>query len=102
MVPKLDEDKPDYNFIAYTQSIPDPMKYELAQLVIRNSNMRIRNMLELVEEELDDPFIPDKWIYHKNWGLNKVLHYIRNENDNLRKEDEIVAAFDYKFMIKAF
>lgn len=50
MVPKLDEDKPDYNFIAYTQSIPDPMKYELAQLVIRNSNVRIRNMLEHGEE----------------------------------------------------
>jgi hypothetical protein len=88
IIPKPDEEMLDSTFMAYTHSITDPVIYELMHLVIRNSKVRIRDMHELVETEQDDPIIPDKWIYHKNWNLDKVLNYIRNENDVLRKEDD--------------
>jgi hypothetical protein len=94
MADNFDEDRPDINLIAYLESIPNPIIYELMQLVLRSNKVRIRIMHELVEAELDDPFTPDKWIYHKNWKLNKVLDYISNSYDESRKEDEIEEEFD--------
>jgi hypothetical protein len=78
-----------YDKLEYLQSAGnDLFENCIIQLVFRSSKVRIRTMCELVEEGLDDPFVPVEWIYHKNWKLNDVLNYIKEENDDLRKEDE--------------
>jgi hypothetical protein len=82
----MDADAPDLVLIEYIGSIPDPIIYELIQLIVRSNKVRIRTMHELVEAGLDDPFIPDKWIYHKDWRLDEVLDYIRKELDWYRQK----------------
>jgi hypothetical protein len=81
------EEIPDTTLLAEVESIEDHLLYELTHLVLRSSKVRIRYMDELEESELD-PFIPNKWIYHKDAPLEDVLNYIRSENRMFRKEDE--------------
>lgn len=78
----------NYDKLAYLQSeAGDPFMYDLIQLIVRNDKVRIRMMKEIIEAEQDDPYMPDEWIYHKDLKLSDVLKYIRNDLDDLRKED---------------
>ena len=45
-------------------------------------------MHELEEAELDDPILPNKWIYHKDAPLKNVLNYILHEYEMFKNEDE--------------
>jgi hypothetical protein len=84
-----DEESPDTSLVQYMQSAHDPLIYEVMQLVVRNHKIRIRTMHELEDIGQEDPIMPNKWIYHKDLSLNKVLKYIVDHNDTLRKEDEM-------------
>jgi hypothetical protein len=88
-----DEERPDLDLLVDMQSIEDPITYELAQLVLRSDQVRIRTMHELEEAGLEDPILPNKWIYHKDSDLNEVLEYIVNEYDSFRMEDE----YEYEY-----
>jgi hypothetical protein len=61
---------------------------ELMKLVIVNDKVIVRDMKELREAELDDPYSSDNWIYHEDWKLEDVINYVREENDMFRIEDE--------------
>jgi hypothetical protein len=83
-----DEESPDTSLLQYMQSAPDPLIYDLMQLVVRNHKIRIRTMHELEDIEQEDLIMPNKWIYHKDLSLSKMKKYIVDYNDTLRKEDE--------------
>jgi hypothetical protein len=65
-------------------------------LVVRNKRVRIREMRELEEINQEDPFLPNKWMYHDEWDLGEVLNYIRQYNDRLRQEDELEDSVDFR------
>jgi hypothetical protein len=67
---------PDTTLIAQVESIEDPLIYQLTHLVLRSSKVRIKTMSELEETELEDPILPNKWIYHKDTQLKDVIKYI--------------------------
>lgn len=46
-------------------------------------------MRELEEAELEDPVMPNKWIYHKDTPIKDVLKYILREYDMFKNEDEM-------------
>jgi hypothetical protein len=46
-------------------------------------------MHELEDAELEDPIMPNKWIYHKDTPLKDVLKYILHEYERLKNEDEL-------------
>ena len=79
---------PDTTLIAEVESIEDPLIYQLTHLVLRNNKVRIKTMNELEEAELEDPVLPNKWIYHKDVPLKDVLNYILHENEMFKNEDE--------------
>ena len=67
----------------------EPLIDELTQLVLRSKKVRIRRMHEIEEAVLEDPLLPNTWIYHKDSDLKQVLDDIFNEYDSFRIEDEI-------------
>jgi hypothetical protein len=84
-----DEEYPDTSLLEYMQSVADPLICELMQLVVRSHKIRIRTMHELEVIGQEDPWMPNKWIYHKDLSLEKVLKHIVDFNDMFRKEDEM-------------
>jgi len=54
----------------------------------RSNKARIRKMHEIEQAELDDPVMPNKWIYHKDAPLKNVLNYILHEYEMFRNEDD--------------
>ena len=46
-------------------------------------------MHEIEEAGLEDPLLPNTWIYYKDSDLKQVLDDIVNEYDSFRIEDEI-------------
>jgi hypothetical protein len=76
--------------LVYLQTRPDgcPLIYDLKQLVVRHNRIIARNLHELVKAEQYDPYMPNDWIYHKDWNEKDVLNYVGNYSDSLRKEDE--------------
>lgn len=57
---EIDKDFPDSSLLVHIQSSDDPLIYELMQLVVRNSKVRIREMVELAEFGQEDPCSPNK------------------------------------------
>ena len=84
-----DQEIPDTTLLAHVESIEDPLIYQLTHLVLRSNKVRIRKMHELEEAELDDPILPNKWIYHKHAPLKNVLNYILHEYEMFKNEDEM-------------
>ena len=84
-----DQEIPDTTLLAHVESIEDPLIYQLTHLVLRSNKVRIRKMHELEEAELDDPILPNKWIYHKDTPLKNVLNYILHEYEMFKNEDEM-------------
>jgi hypothetical protein len=84
-----DKEIPDTTLIAHVESIEDPLIYQLTHFVLRSNKVRIRKMHELEEAELDDPILPNKWIYHKDAPLKNVLNYILHEYEMFKNEDEM-------------
>jgi hypothetical protein len=58
-------------------------------LVLRSKKVRIRPMPELEEAELEDPIMPNKWIYHKDTPIKNILNYILHEYEMFKNEDEM-------------
>jgi hypothetical protein len=83
-----DGEMPDTTLIAQVESIEDPLIYQLTHLVLRSNKVRIRAMHELEEAELEDPVIPNKWVYHKDTPIRNVLNYILHEYEMFKNEDE--------------
>jgi hypothetical protein len=65
----------------------EPLICELTQLVLRSK--KVRRMHEIEKAGLEDPLLPNTWIYHKDSDLKQVLDDIVNEYDSFRIEDEI-------------
>jgi hypothetical protein len=84
-----DKEKPDMTLIAQVESIEDPLIYQLTHLVLRSNKVRIRTMHELEEAELEDPIMPNRWIYHKDTPLKNVTGYILREYEMFKNEDEM-------------
>jgi hypothetical protein len=76
------------NTTEYTENLEeDQTLYYLVHLVLKNNNVRTKR-IDKIEEELDDPVIPNIWVYHKDSDWDKVLEHIKNIYDLLRREDE--------------
>jgi hypothetical protein len=56
----------DTTLIAQAESIEDPLIYQLTHLILRSNKVRIETMNEIEEAELEDPVLPNKWIFHKD------------------------------------
>jgi hypothetical protein len=84
-----DNEMPDTTLIAQVESIEDPLIYQLTHLVLRSTRVRIRTMHELEEAELEDPVMPNKWVYHKDTPIKNVLNYILHEYEMFKNEDEM-------------
>ena len=83
-----DEEIVDTTLLEHVKSIDYQLTYQLTQLVLRNSKVRIRTLHELEEAELEDPLMPNKWIYHKDCPLSDVSNYVLRGYEMLNKEDE--------------
>jgi hypothetical protein len=83
-----DEEMPDTTLIAQVESIEDPLIYQLTHLVLRSNKVRIKTMSELEEAELEDPLMPNKWIYHKDTPLENAMNYVLQGYEMFKNEDE--------------
>jgi hypothetical protein len=83
-----DEEIVDTTLLEHVKSIDDQLTYQLTQLVLRSSKVRIRTLHELEEAELEDPLMPNKWIYYKDCPLSDVSNYVLRGYEMLNKEDE--------------
>ena len=83
-----DKEMPDTTLIAQVESIEDPLIYQLTHLVLRSDKVRIRTMHELEEAELEDPIMPNKWIYHKDIPLENVMSCVSHNYEMFKNEDE--------------
>jgi hypothetical protein len=78
----------DTVLLEHVKSIDDPLIYQLTQLVLRDSKVEIRTLDELEEAKLEDPLMPNKWIYHKDTPAKYVRDYILHGYEMLKNEDE--------------
>lgn len=77
----------DLDFLLYLQQIEDPLLYNLAQRIIRDNRVRIREPAELEKTGLSDEYTINKWIFHKGNDYNEDLKYIIEFYDSLNRED---------------
>jgi hypothetical protein len=94
-----ENDEDDYlniPLLELMRSCADLLVYELMQLVVRDNKVRIREIHELEETQQEDPYSPNRWIYHKSWNLKKVLNYIRQYNEGITKNDELEEPKDFR------
>jgi hypothetical protein len=83
-----DGEMPDTTLIAHVESIEDPLIYQVTHLVLRSNKVRIETMNEIEEAELEDPVLPNKWIFHKGAPRGNVVDYILRQYEMLKNEDQ--------------
>lgn len=83
-----DGEMPDTTLIAQVESIEDPLIYQLTHLVLRTNKVRIETMNKIEEAELEDPVLPNKWIYHKDAPGRDVINYILRQYETFKNEDQ--------------
>ncbi len=72
--------------LEYIQSIPDSFIRELTQLVLTSNNVRIRRFEELEDVDLEDPIMPNEWIYHKDMKPTDASNYVRSYYDDINRD----------------
>lgn len=88
-----DKEMPDTTLIEQVESIEDPLIYQLTHLVLRSNKVRIETMNEIEEAELEDPVLPNKWIFHKDAPRRDVIDYILRQYEMLKNEDQRVEGY---------
>jgi ferritin-like metal-binding protein YciE len=83
-----DTEVPDTTLIAQVESIEDLLIYQLTNLVLRSNKVRIETMNEIEQAELEDPVLPNKWIFHKDAHRREVIDNILRQYEMLKNEDE--------------
>lgn len=83
------KEMPDTTLIAQVESIEDHLIYQMTHLVLRSDKVRIKIMNELEAGELEDPILPNKWIYHKDTPVDYVINCVLHEYEMLKNEDEM-------------
>ena len=73
----------------YIRTIPDVIIGELIALVLTSRNIRIRRFEELEDANLEDPIMPNEWIYHKDTNSTESSNYVRTYYDDNRQDEEI-------------
>jgi hypothetical protein len=83
-----DSELGDCNLLQYyMQSIPDHFIREVTQLVLSSNNVRIRRFEELEDANLEDPTMPNEWIYHKDMNSTEASEYVRAYDDSNQDND---------------
>ncbi len=76
------------DFFSYLQSIEDPLIYYLSRQILKDERVKIVEPIELEEQEIDDVYTPNLWIFHNDVEYKQNIDYIIEFYDEMNREDQ--------------